>query len=132
MNLLYNIRKTEEHYNFIKKYFTFNTELHKFLISSSKVVCVYDNDTLIGLSTYVIKENNLHIYYIMVDKDYRNQGWARTILSAIINNNLIVNSYTCNIRENNIGSINLFKSFGFKQIGTEQYEDGTLKLKFKK
>lgn len=131
MKLLYNIRKTEEHYNFIKKYFTFNTELHKFLISSSKVVCVYDNDTLIGLSTYRIKEGNLHIYYIVVDNNYRNQGWARTMLSAIINNNSVDN-YTCNIRENNIGSINLFKSFGFEQIGEEQYEDGTLKLKFKK
>lgn len=131
MKLLYNIRKTEEHYNFIKRYFTFNTELDKFLISSSKVVCVYDNDTLIGLSTYVIKEDNLHIYYIMVDKDYRNQGWAKTILNTIINNNT-VKSYTCNIRESNIGSINLFKSFGFEQIDKESYENGESKLKFKK
>jgi len=131
MKLLYNIRKTEEHYNFIKKYFTFNTELHKFLISSSKVVCVYDNDTLIGLSTYRIKEDNLHIYYIVVDEDYRNRGLAKTILSAIINSNTVDN-YTCNIRENNIGSINLFKSFGFEQVREELYDNNTRKLKFKK
>lgn len=131
MKLLYNTRKTEEHYNFIKKYFTFKTELHKFLISSSKVVCVYDNDTLIGLSTYRIKEGNLHIYYIVVNENYRNQGWARSMLSEIINNNTVDN-YTCNIRENNIGSMNLFKSFGFKQIGEELYDDGESKLKFKK
>ena len=58
------------------------------------------------------------IYDIMVEKEFRRQGIARELLQELLET--VVSSSTpfvfLEVAEGNIAAINLYKSFGFKQI----------------
>jgi ribosomal protein S18 acetylase RimI-like enzyme len=120
--------KTEEHYNFLKSYFTFNTSLEDYLKSSSQVIVHRGPTQIFGLLSYVIKDNQIKIYYIVVEEEFRRDNFGREMIMYLFNNYPNNTTYNCSIRENNKVSIAFFKTFQFKEVDKARYSNGENKI----
>ena len=85
-------------------------------------------------------ENSIYISELAVDDDYRRQGLARELIKMFLSFNksflYLDGKLTFSIQTNSAGwnqhVVNLYKSFGFEQVATKQYDNRTdvvLKLK---
>jgi len=108
--------KTKESYMFLSNYldvidiksFLNNDNLHQ--------ICVTDNDKLIAVSIFKIKNNKIHLNYTAIHKDYRRIKLNTKLKTIIINiakqNNCKL--ITSNIRISNNASIKSHLKIGFK------------------
>lgn len=124
--------KTEEHYNFLKSYFTFNTPLEDYLKSSSQVIVrrfsSEPDSEIIGILSYGIVDGKVKIYYIAIQELYRRKQYGCTMIEELLDKYQSNTKFTCSIRETNLASIAFFKTFQFKEVDKARYSDGENKI----
>lgn len=103
---------------------TFIKEIH----DPTFINLIISNDSvLIGFCTSQIIGDELHIYSLSVDLQYRRQGFATKLLKQLIKNakSLSADKATLEVRVNNVAAIELYKNLGFKQeaIREKYYQD---------
>lgn len=77
---------------------------------------IYDNN--IGIINYNIVGTEVEIYYLYVEKEYRNNNIGGQLLTAMIDE-CIKKECTdifLEVRESNVAAINLYKKYGFIEI----------------
>lgn len=92
----------------------------------------YIEDESIGYLEYSIIYDRMEIDNIFVLEKYRNMGIASSMIEYVINiyekNNL--KNITLEVRVSNHNAINLYKKYGFYEVGIRKYyygdEDGIL------
>ena len=92
---------------------------------NSKYIVVKDiesNDEIIGFAGIKILVDEADIMNIVVKKSYRNKGIGSLLLGNLILlcNELNLKSLSLEVNEKNIPAINLYKKFGFRDIGTRK------------
>ena len=97
---------------------------------NSKYIVVKDiesNNEIVGFAGIKIFIDEADIMNIVVKKDYRNKGIGSLILENLILlcNKSNLKSLSLEVNEKNIPAINLYKKFGFKNIGIRKnyYKD---------
>lgn len=73
------------------------------------------NNKTIALINYQILIDEIEIYYLYVDEDYRRKGIATTLMNHIINK-FIGYKFYLELRESNHNAMNFYKKFGFEII----------------
>jgi ribosomal protein S18 acetylase RimI-like enzyme len=95
-------------------------------------ICAYDNDKLVGVSIFRMKDGKIHMNYSSVDEAYRNQGINKKMKLKIIEigreNGCTV--ITSNVRQSNLSSLKSQQAVGFKVNDRVDltYPDGEKKL----
>jgi ribosomal protein S18 acetylase RimI-like enzyme len=95
-------------------------------------ICAYDNDKLVGVSIFRMKDSKIHMNYSSVDESYRNQGINKKMKLKIIEigkeNGCTV--ITSNVRQSNVSSLKSQQGVGFKVNDRVDltYPDGEKKL----
>jgi ribosomal protein S18 acetylase RimI-like enzyme len=95
-------------------------------------ICAYDNDKLVGVSIFRMKDGKIHMNYSSVDESYRNQGINKKMKLKIIEigkeNGCTV--ITSNVRQSNVSSLKSQQGVGFKVNDRVDltYPDGEKKL----
>lgn len=91
---------------------------------NSKYIVAKYNDEIIGFLGYRIVFDELEIMNIVTRNDKRKVGIASNLLSYIIRKTN-VEKINLEVNENNIAAINMYKKFGFRQVGIRKnYYDG--------
>ena len=88
---------------------------------------VQSNNKIVGYAGIKIFFDDADIMNIVVKKNYRNNGVGTLLLENLISlcNELNLQSLSLEVNEENLPAINLYKKFGFKDIGTRKnyYKD---------
>jgi GNAT superfamily N-acetyltransferase len=72
----------------IKLYKDINNEaLQYFGVSTPSALIIKCNDVVVGMIDYEVYKDNVKIFYIRIEDDYRRQGIARRVIENIINEN---------------------------------------------
>ena len=92
------------------------------------------NNEIIGFINFDVIYENSEIQYIYVDKNYRKQGIATTLLQKMFDNlDKEVKNISLEVRNDNIEAIEFYKKNGFKEVAVrEKYygdRDAILMLK---
>ena len=125
-------KKTNETYNFIKKYLDV-IDIDSYINNHNlyQVVVRYDNE-IIGIRIFRMNDGKIHLNYSAVIPEFRKMGLNKKMLNEIekigISNG--VNVITSNVRESNIYSLKSLLGSGF-QINTNydlKYPDGEKKI----
>ena len=97
-------------------YNVFKSELEN---KNSKYIVAKQNNEIVGFAGIWIAIDIAHITNIVVKKDLRKQGIGTIILQELIKlcKELKMNEVTLEVNENNSKAINLYKKFGFEQVG---------------
>lgn len=61
--------------------------LQYFGVSSKDAIVIKCNDIVVGMIDYVVSGDQVKIYYIRIEDEYRRQGIARRVMEQIINEN---------------------------------------------
>lgn len=96
--------------------------------SNSSYFIFKDNDEIIGFAGITIILDTAELNNIVVKKSFRGNGFSSILLEKIIdfakNKNCI--KINLEVAKTNTIAINLYKKFGFKQVGLrEKYYNGT-------
>ena len=86
--------------------------------NSEFLVCIYDNE-IIGFGGIRITLDIAELMFIVIRKDFRNQGIAKLLLNTFIQI-AKENSLSCiqlEVNENNEYAIKLYRDFDFKEVG---------------
>lgn len=86
--------------------------------NSEFLVCLYD-DEIIGFGGIRITLDIAELMFIVIRKDFRNQGIAKLLLNTFIQI-AEENSLSCiqlEVNENNEYAIKLYRDFDFKEVG---------------
>ena len=124
--------KSRESYDFVAKYLEIldydayinNENLYQ--------ICAYDDNKLVGVSIFRMKDGKIHMNYSSVDDAYRNMGINKKMKLKIIEigkeNGCTV--ITSNVRQSNLASLKSQQSVGFKinDRADLTYPDGEKKL----
>ena len=104
---------------------------------NSKYIIAKTNDgEIIGFAGIKIIVDTADIMNIVVKKSWRNQGVGSLLLDNLVSlcKNLSLFSLSLEVNESNLPAINLYKKFGFKQIGLRKNyymgKDGIVMCKF--
>ena len=88
---------------------------------------VQSNNEIVGFAGIKIFLDDADIMNIVVKKNYKNNGVGTLLLENLISlcNELNLQSLSLEVNEENLPAINLYKKFGFKDIGTRKnyYKD---------
>ena len=97
-------------------YTVFKSELEN---NNSKYIVAKQNNEIVGFAGIWIAIDIAHITNIVVKKDLRKQGIGTILLQELIKlcKELKMNEVTLEVNENNSKAINLYKKFGFEQVG---------------
>lgn len=97
-------------YNILK------TELEN---ENSKYIVAKSNNEILGFAGIKIFVNEADIMNIVVKRTYRNKGVGSLLLKnlILICEELYLHSLSLEVNEENLPAINLYKKFGFKNIG---------------
>ena len=95
---------------------------------NSKYIIAKTNDgEIIGFAGIKIIVDTADIMNIVVKKSWRNQGVGSLLLDNLVSlcKNLSLFSLSLEVNESNLPAINLYKKFGFKQVGVRKnyYQD---------
>lgn len=93
-----------------------NEEIFKNDIENSKYIVAKEDDEILGFTGYRIVFDEMEIMNIVTKESKRKNGIASDMLSYLIRKNK-VERINLEVNENNIPAINLYKKFGFKQVG---------------
>ena len=128
LNLIKNTLETDFddfwNYNILKK------ELQN---DSSIYLCCKVNSEIVGFAGISIVLDTAELNNIVIKKNKRGNGFSSLLLDSLIK---IAKSHGCKnfnleVASNNIVAINLYKKFGFKQVGLRpKYYNGTDALLF--
>jgi ribosomal-protein-alanine N-acetyltransferase len=79
-------------------------------------------NTIIGYSILMTAYDESHLLNMCVDNPQQGKGYGRKMLKYLENICLYSHSkiFLLEVRESNLGAQNLYKSFGFKQIGVRK------------
>ena len=85
----------------------------------SKYFVAKQENEIVGFAGILLIIDQVNIMNIVVKKDKRNFGIGSLLLEEIIRYSKIHNatSITLEVNEKNIAAINLYKKYGFKQVG---------------
>ena len=61
--------------------------LQYFGISTPSALIIKCNDVVVGIIDYEVYKDNVKIFYIRIEDEYRRQGIARRVMEDIINEN---------------------------------------------
>ncbi len=92
----------------------------------------YIDNRSIGYLEYSIIYDRMEIDNIMVLEEYRHMGIGSMLMDYIINiyNEKKLDNITLEVRKSNVKAINLYKKYGFVEVGIRKYyygdEDGIL------
>ena len=124
--------KSRESYDFVAKYLDI-LDFDSYINNENLYqICAYDNDKLVGVSIFRMKDGKIHMNYSSVDETYRNQGINKKMKLKIIEigreNGCTV--ITSNVRQSNISSLKSQQGVGFKVNDRVDltYPDGEKKL----
>ena len=97
-------------------YNVFKNELHN---KNSRYIVAKQNNEIVGFAGIWIAIDEAHITNIVTRKDLRNLGIGSLLLNnlIILCNNLNLKSITLEVNEFNSSAINLYKKFGFNNLG---------------
>ena len=97
-------------------YITLKSELDK---PDSFVLVAKEDSKIVGFADIWKAVDIMHLMDIVVAKDYRQKHIGSLLMKKVINLCTEKNIYelTLEVRQNNIPAINLYKKFGFKEIG---------------
>lgn len=88
---------------------------------------VQSNNEIVAFAGVKIFLDDADIMNIVVKKNYRNNGVGTILLKKLISlcNELNLQSLSLEVNEENLSAINLYKKFGFKNIGVRKnyYKD---------
>lgn len=103
-------------FNDFWNYNVFKSELEN---ENSKYIVAIKNNKIVGYAGFRIVMDIAHINNIVVKKDLRNEGIGTILLQELIKmcTELNMNEVTLEVNEHNSVAINLYKKFGFKQVG---------------
>jgi len=97
----------------------------------NKILVVCNEDKILGFINYMITFNSATITQVAVNKDYRNQGLASSLLNAMEDTfpksgDEMVEFVTLEVRESNEPAINLYKKNGYEHVVIKKhyYPDG--------
>ena len=105
-------------------YNIFKSELNN---PNSSYFVVKDNDLIVGFSGILIVLDEADITNIVVKKDHRGKGISNLLLEKIIDFCIEkqINKINLEVNSANTVAINLYKKFGFKEVGLRKnyYKD---------
>jgi len=109
-------KKSKKSYDFVEKYLDI-IDYESYINNENLYqICAYDNEKLIGVSIFKMKDRKIHMNYSSVDELYRNKGINKKMKLKIIEigrrNECII--ITSNVRQSNIPSLRSQQSIGFK------------------
>lgn len=91
---------------------------------NSKYIVAKQNNEIVGFAGTKIVLDEMEIVNIVVRRDKYNQGIASNMLSYLIRNN-DVEKINLEVNGHNIKAINLYRKFGFRQVGIrKKYYNG--------
>lgn len=61
--------------------------LQYFGVSTPSALIIKCNDVVVGMIDYEVYKDNVKIFYIRIEDEYRRQGIARRVIEGIINEN---------------------------------------------
>ena len=61
--------------------------LQYFGVSTPSALIIKCNDVIVGMIDYEVYKDNVKIFYIRIEDEYRRQGIARRVIEGIINEN---------------------------------------------
>ena len=61
--------------------------LQYFGVSTPSALIIKCNDVVVGMIDYEVYKDNVKIFYIRIEDEYRRQGIARRVMEGIINEN---------------------------------------------
>ncbi len=104
--------------------------LHKYSIC----LVVFDDERIIAYSVNWFIEDELHIANLAVSSDYRKMGIASWLMEIILSLSESISTRVIHleVRKSNEQAINLYKKFGFKEVGLrknyyeKEHEDALL------
>ena len=124
--------KSRESYDFVAKHWDI-LDFDSYINNENLYqICAYDNDKLVGVSIFRMKDGKIHMNYSSVDETYRNQGINKKMKLKIIEigreNGCTV--ITSNVRQSNLSSLKSQQVVGFKVNDRVDltYTDGEKKL----
>ena len=87
--------------------------------SNSYYIVVKDNSNIVGFAGLKLILDEAEIMNIVVKKSCRNRGIGSLLMQKLFSicNNLDVSTINLEVNECNVSAINLYKKFGFKNIG---------------
>ena len=86
------------------------------LPESENILTIKEKNKLIGFIHYSRIYECLEIQNIIVDKMWRNKGYASKLLNALITKNKDAQKIILEVNENNQQAIKLYNKLGFKEI----------------
>ena len=97
-------------------YNVFKSELEN---KNSKYIVAKKNNKIVGFAGILITIDIAHITNIVVKKDLRKEGIGTILLQELIkiSKKMKMNELTLEVNELNSAAINLYKKFGFEQVG---------------
>ena len=97
-------------------YSTFKDELQN---TNSTYIVAKNKENIIGFAGIWKAVDDIHITNLVVKKDYRKKGVGSLLLQKLIeiSKQKDITSITLEVNELNIEAINLYKKFGFKNVG---------------
>ena len=100
-------------------FWNYNVFKSELLNPNSKYIVAKKENEIVGFAGIWIAIDIAHITNIVVKKDLRKQGIGTIILQELIKlcKELKMNEVTLEVNENNSKAINLYKKFGFEQVG---------------
>ena len=95
-------------------------------------ILVYESDKICGVLVYDLIYDRIEIEYIIVDKLYRRQGIATSLIKFMEDINSVKN-ITLEVRKSNDAAISFYEFLGFKKVAIRKNyyknEDGILMMK---
>ena len=94
----------------------------------SKCIVLEDNGYIIGFSIYSVIYDRAEINYIVIDKEYQHNGYAKKIMDYLINDCVLnkCKNITLEVSIDNKVAIKLYEKYGFKKVSLrKEYYDGT-------
>ena len=96
------------------------------LPETENIITIKEENKLIGFIHYSKIFECLEIQNIIVDKMWRNKGYASRLLNNLIANNNNIKRILLEVNENNIEAIKFYKKHNFKEINRrpKYYKNG--------
>ena len=99
--------------------------------SPNKLFVIEEQDTVIGFIHFMVFADYIDIVDIVVDKNYRNQGFGTKLLKSLDQFN--IKEIVLEVKETNVTAINFYLKNGFAKVGIRKgYYNGVDGITMKK
>lgn len=118
----------ENLYKDFDDFWNYNTFKSEFKNKNAKYIVAKQNNEIVGFAGIWTIVDVAHIANIVVKKDMRNNGIGSNLLQELVkmSRELNMKELTLEVNEHNTAAINLYRKFGFEQVGLrKKYYGGT-------